>query len=350
MSLEGPDTVVVLDDDEGLRLTWLDLGATWWSLQRSVPGEVAPRELLLGRATRDEQAQNTAYFGATVGRYANRIAGPSIERDGQVWPLVTVGGLNHQLHGGPGGFHAQRWRVDERDGRHLVCRLHSPDGDQGFPGAIDVVQTVTLPGDGVIDVLFEARSTAATPLALTNHAYFNLDGLADRRRVAREPDVRDHRLQVAGGRYLPVDEHALPTGDPVPVAGTPFDFREDRPLRHGPDGGDLDHAYLLDGAAAGPAVPAAGWPLHPAATLVSADGRVRLDLETTMPALQVYSGRFLPSQLGRDGLPVPRHGAIALEPGWLPDSPHHPAWPQPDCWLPPGATWRHRMRYRIQAR
>lgn len=342
--------IVVLQDDTGLRLTLLAWGATWWSLQLPVAGESRPRELLLGRETPAAQRANTAFFGATIGRYANRIAGATIEREGQRHALATLPGLNHQLHGGPGGFHARRWQVVSLDTRHVRYVLHSPDGDQGFPGALDVVQELRLEGDGVIELRYEARSTAATPIALTNHAYFNLDGLADRHHdpQARAPDVRDHRLQLASGWWMPVDAHALPLGDVEAVDGTPYDFRELHPLRRGPDGGDLDHAYLLDGAGPGPAAAAADLPLRPAARLQSRDGRVAMTIETTMPALQVYTGRFLARERGRDGLPLPAHAAIALEPGWLPDSPHHPEWPQPDCWLPAGVVWRHRIRYRFE--
>ena len=315
-----------LQDETGLRLTLLDWGATWWSLQLPVPGESRPRELLLGGATPQAHRDNTAYFGATIGRMANRIAGASIERDGRRWPLVPQPGSPHQLHGGPEGFDRRRWTVVASAPRQAVFRLHSPDGDQGYPGAVTAEAAVSLPGQGVIELELRATTTAPTPVGLTNHAYFNLDGTAT--------DARQHGLAIAAEQVLPVDEALIPLGPLRPVAGTPFDFRAERPVGREAEG-VYDHAFLLAG---GPG-------LRPAATLAATDGRVRLQIETTLPALQLYTGAHLARQLGRDGLRLPPFAGIALEPQFLPDSPHHPEWPQASCWLEPGQTWSHRIRY-----
>lgn len=324
------DQALTLQDDVGLRLALLARGATWWSLQLPVPGEAQPRELLLGGATPQAHAVNTAYFGATIGRMANRIAGAQIERNGQRWALAAQPGSRHQLHGGPDGFDRRVWTLADHTPRRAVYRLHSPDGDQGFPGAVEAEAAVTLPGGGVIDLQLSATTTAATPLCLTNHAYFNLDGVRG--------DARAHRLTIAAARVLPVDDELIPLGPLRPVAGTPFDFTEARAIGQARDG-DYDHAYLLDG---GPG-------LRLAARLVSGDGRVQLQIDTSLPALQLYTGAGLGQQTGRDGQPLPPHAGIALEPQFLPDSPHHPEWPQPSCWLTPGQTWRHQIRYTFSA-
>ena len=324
-----------LSDDAGLQLTVLDQGATWWSMQLPVPGEARSRELLLGGTTPEAHLGNTAYFGAIIGRYANRIAGASIQHQGKRWPLVAQAGSRHQLHGGPDGFDRRRWQVASSSARHLAMTLHSPDGDQGFPGAVDAEVSVTLPGGGVIELALRATTTAPTPLCLTNHAYFNLDG--------RTSDVRRHHLSVAATQMLPVDRELIPLGPLAGVEGTAFDFRTARPMAANPSagGGVLDHAFLLN-EALGPA-----GALHDAVTLASADQRVQLTIETTLPSVQVYSGEFLFREQGRDGHPLPAHAGVALEPQFLPDSPHHPEWPQPTCWLEPGQVWEHRIRYTL---
>ncbi len=307
---------VRLANAAGLELRLLSHGASWVGC--SVPlRDGTRRELLLGFDTLDQQRANRAYVGATVGRWANRIAGPVLQRDGRSWPLSTEPGLAHQLHGGPGGFHQRDWTLKDLGAGHVVFGLHSPDGDQGFPGALDVTVRYALGSDLSVEVCFDAvlHGDQACPVSLTNHAYFQLDGAAT--------DVRRQRLRVAADQYLPVDAIGLPQGGLAPVAGTRFDFQRERCIDTA-----LDHAWLLQGDA----------------SLRSADGRVTLHLRASMPALQVYTGEFLPEGTGGRH---PRFGGIALEPGWLPDSPHHPEWPQPDCWVAPGQRWRHHIAYRF---
>jgi aldose 1-epimerase len=343
-----PDTrCLTLRDASGLSLDLMDRGATWYSCRVPVRGEDGPREVLLGGASPALHCANTAYLGATVGRYANRIAGSRIERDGQVWPLVPQAGSAHQLHGGPEGFDRRRWAVIEHGPDHARFALVSPDGDQGFPGELHAEVSVHLPGDGVIEQTFQATTSAPTPVCLTNHAYFNLDGDAG--------DIRRHALRVPAGRYLPVDEALIPLGPLAPVAGTRFDFRTLRLIGAGDadagaGAGAYDHAFLLDGLAeaAREADDVRPIALQPAAELRSGDGRLCLAIDTSMAALQVYTGAFLGSQNGRDGRPMNAHAGIALEPQCLPDSPHHPEWPQPSCWLQPGQVWRQRIRYQFR--
>ncbi len=327
MSAVVPPRVVTLTGSDGLQLRMLDIGATWWSLQVPVRGEARPREVLLGAATPEAHLHNRAYLGATVGRVANRIAGAVIERDGQCWPLQPQPGSPHQLHGGPDGYDRRRWHLRDLQADRACWALHSPAGDQGFPGALDIEVTVSMCGNGVIEQRFQARCTAPTPVCLTNHAYFNLDG--------RASDVRGHRLQIDATHVAPVDEALIPLGPLAPVDDGAFDFRALRRI-DAQEAGDYDHGLLL----ASPARPM----LHPAAVLVSADARLWMRLFTTMPALQLYTGRHLAGEPGRDGGPLSAHAGVALEPQWLPDSAHHPEWPQPELWLEPGQTWAHTLR------
>lgn len=319
--------VVELQGSDGLRLKMLDIGATWWSLQVPVPGEAQPREVLLGGATPQAHLANRAYLGATVGRVANRIAGARLARDGRHWALQPQPGSRHMLHGGPDGYDRRRWRLLRHERHRAVWGLDSPALDQGFPGALAIEVEVALPGGGVVEQHFRARTTEPTPVGLTNHAYFNLDG--------RASDVRAHHLQIAATHYAPVDDELIPTGTLAPVEGSALDFRTGRRLDAQGEG-RFDHGLLL----AAPERP----PDRPVLALRSADGRLRLRLATSMPALQLYTGEHLGGEPARDGGPCRPHAGVALEPQWLPDSVHHPEWPQPDCWLAPGALWSHGLR------
>lgn len=318
----------------GLSIRVLGLGASWVGCR--VPlRDGSVREALLGFDDLESQRRNRAYIGATIGRWANRIAGLRLEKDGREWPLVSEPGLNHQLHGGPGGFHQREWTLLERSDRSLRLGLHSADGDQGFPGALDAQVSYRLLDDLTVEIELQAvlSGDQTSPVGMTNHAYFQLDGDGD-------VDVRGQRLRVAAERALPVDGSGLPTGAPVAVEGTRFDFREARVI-----GEAVDHAFLLDGAGEGGS---SGDAMRLAAKLKSADGLLAMDLSTTLPSLQVYTGEFLADGTAGCSPRWPAFSGIALEPQYLPDSPHHPEWPQPNCWLQPGQTWRHRMRYRFR--
>lgn len=314
----------------GLALALSTRGATWLSCEVPLPGGAA-RSVILQRAQMTGDAADQAYVGATIGRYANRIAQARIASNGHTWPLAPNPGSRHQLHGGPGGFHVREWQVDALDDTAVTLSLVSPDGDQGYPGRLDAQVIYSLTDALTIEMEAVARVTARSPMCLTNHAYFNLDGAAG--------DVRRHHLRVAARRYLPVDEQLIPLGTLLDVHGTGFDFRAPKTLladwlrdpqqRHG---GGYDHAFLLDAGCRDLRAPAA--------VLVSADGTLAMEIRTTLPALQLYAGQFL------RGLPF---AGVALEPQFLPDSPNHPEWPQPSCWLEPGAVYRHTISYTFVA-
>ncbi|WP_177200903.1 galactose-1-epimerase [Roseateles sp. YR242] len=321
-----------LTSRDGLQIRILGHGASWVGCK--VPlRDGASREVLLGFDDLDSQRRNRAYVGATVGRWANRIAGLKLRQGERSWTLASEPGLNHQLHGGPGGFHQREWTLLELADDRIRLGLHSADGDQGFPGDLDVEVLYRLLPGHTVEIDYRARlgGNRASPVGLTNHAYFQLDGHDD-------VDVRQQRLQVTASRVLPVDGSGLPTGAPVSVASPDaarLDYQASRVI-----GQPLDNAFLLEEGIASMA--------RAAATLKSRDRLLAMDLFTTLPALQVYTGEFLASGT-RDCHPQwPAFSGIALEPQYLPDSPHHPEWPQPDCWLRPGAVWAHRIRYRFR--
>lgn len=322
-----------LGRDGGLQIEVMDVGATWLSCRVPLPGE-APREVLLGHADPATWAFEGGYLGATIGRFANRIAGACFTLGGREHRLVANEGGN-QLHGGPVGFHRRRWALLEQWPLQVRFGLHSPAGDAGYPGELEAEVAYRLAPDALaLTITFEATVSEPCPVSITNHAYFNLDGGGT---------ILGHPLRVAAARWLPVDKAALPLGELAVVEGTPFDLREPRPIgaRLGEGEqqrlvGGYDHCFALDAeAACGEA---------PAAELISGDGRLTMQLHCNYPGLQVYSGNHLPEAQGRDGQPLPRYAGVALEPEFFPDSPNHPQWREMGCILHPGQRYRRWMR------
>lgn len=278
-----------------------------------------PGEVVLGYDDLAGYLADDAFHGAVVGRFGNRIAGGRFVLDGQEHVLPQNHGTS-TLHGGPGGFHARVWEAAEVDGG-VRFTLLSPDGDQGFPGTLDVAVTVTLDGT-VLRLDYEATTDAPTVVNLTNHAYWNLRGVG-------LGTVEDHELTLSASRYLPVDVDFIPLpGAPAHVDGTPMDFRSARRvgerLRAADEqllrGGGYDHCLLLDGPSLDPgAAPAAE--VHERTT-----GRT-LTVRTDQPGLQLYSGNMLTGEVGRGGRTMRQSDGLCLETQHLPDSPHRADYP-----------------------
>ena len=338
---DHPYRRVTLEQPGGLRIELSDLGATWLSCQ--VPlADGTRREVLLGYDRPEEYLLQPGYLGAVVGRYANRIAQARYVRGATSVQLIANEGGN-QLHGGPQGFDRQRWNIEAHGPREAVFSLHSPDGDQGFPGAVHALTRYTLGADGSVTIEFEATTTRPTPLALTQHAYFNLDDA--------HTDIRGHSLRIRAEQFVPVDAQLIPLGTLDPVAGTGFDFRTPRRIAdrfldseqqrlHG----GYDHCFLID--------PRCRDGSLPAAELESSDARLTARLYTDRSALQFYSGQALATtqRRGGDG-GYARCSGLALEPGVPPDSPNRPQWsPWSDCFVEPGTTWRASMRWEFEGR
>lgn len=323
----------------GLQVRLADLGATWLSCR--VPlADGSQREVLLGNDERVRHQQQRAFLGVTVGRYANRIAHARFMLDARQHLLAANEG-RHQLHGGPEGFDKRRWHLLSHRPAQAVFSLHSPDGDQGFPGAVDAQVTYRVGEDGfTLHIEFDAVVSQPTPLALTNHAYLNLD--------AQHTDVRGHGLQLAASHFVPVDAELIPCGEPTLVDGTDFDFRQAktiaRDLGASPQqqrvGGGYDHAFALNDRARAGEVPAA--------ELRSSDGRLAARLYTDQPALQVYTGNHLAGTPGRAGVAYANFAGIALEPGLPPDAPNRLHWPiAAGAIARPGQPWHARLRWQF---
>lgn len=324
--------IVTLNNKHGMSIKISNYGATWLSC--ILPIEKQEREVLLGCQSIEHYKKQEAYLGATIGRYANRIANAELEVKGQHFLLSANQGVN-QLHGGKIGFDKQLWEIQKQTDQKITFCLISPDGDQGFPGELKTTVTYTLTDDNQVTITFNAITTKLTPVNLTNHAYFNLDGETGK-------DILSHTLQVNADYYLPVDANGIPNNDLVSVTKHDMDLRQPRRLS---DRilesterqliGGYDHAYLLNKTQ----------PFD--AQLTSSDRKVIMDVITTKPALQVYTGNFLQHTPNRQNGTYDNFAGIALEAQFLPDSPNHPHWSQPSCWLKPNQIYQYYTSYRF---
>lgn len=284
----------------------------------------------------DAYATRSPYFGALVGRYANRIAGGRFRLDGREHRL-PVNDRGHTLHGGPDGFHRRLWRAEPLPGA-VRLSLVSPDGDMGFPGTLAMTATYGLGADGTLSVQFEARTDRPTVVNPTNHAYFNLAG-------AGSGGILRHVLRIDADRYLPVTSGSIPRGPAADVAGTPFDFTAARPVGAGIDAPDpqveaadgYDHCFVLRPA------PHPG-ALRTAAVLHDPDSGRTMEVRTTEPGLQLYTANQLDGSLsGGRGAAYGRHCGVCLETQHLPDSPNRPEYPS--TVLRPGEVLRSRTEF-----
>jgi aldose 1-epimerase len=294
-------------------------------------------DIVLGFDTVEGYLKDPPYFGALVGRYGNRIAKGKFTLDGKTYTLAINNAPNH-LHGGIKGFDKVVWDAQpfrDAKGVGVVLTHTSPDGDEGYPGTLRVKVTYTLTPRDELAIDYEATTDKATPVNLTNHTYWNLAGDGTR-------DILDHVMTLPSSAIVPVDSTLIPTGKLLPVAGTPFDFRT--PTAVGARiadshvqlrfGRGYDHTFVLDRATSDSGM------AHAARVTEPTSGR-RLDIYTTEPGVQVYSGNFL------DGTAVGKHGraykhryGLALETHHYPDSPNQPSFPS--VILRPGQVYRTR--------
>lgn len=330
-TLEGLDIPLIRLVEGDIRVELLPFGAAIRAI--SVPDRQGrPTDVCLGYDRLEDYRDYDACFGGTIGRCANRIGGAAFTLNGRTYHLTANEGRN-QLHGGKVGFHKKLWRFTCAPGA-VTFLLNSPDGEEGFPGNLHAEVTYSLSGD-TLTVDYRALSDADTVVNLTNHAYFNLAGHDG-------GPVADHQLTVRAAAYTPAGAGNIPTGEILPVEGTPLDLRTGAVLGERLDDAFLaasrgyDHNYVLDRGAA------------PAAELWCPRTGIGLALDTTLPGMQLYTAGFLTERTGKSGAVYGPGHAVCLEPQFFPDAVNHGNFPSPV--LKAGAECRQTIRYRFFVR
>ena len=306
-------------------ITW---GAVLRDLVVPVPG--GHQRVVLGLNSLEDYRAYSPHFGATPGRFANRIAGGRFTLDGKTYTLPTNDKGKNTLHGGPKGFGKRPWRLEGGSSSSVTLGLESPDGDAGFPGTVHATCTYTLADPGTLIVVLEASTDAATLVNLAHHSYFNLDGGAD---------ILDHEVTLNAPFRTPADADNIPTGEISAVAGTSYDFTAARPVRN-PEGVTYDTNYVIGAEIE----PISG--LAHAATVRSPKNGLVLELHTDQPGVQFYDASKLNCPVpGLGGAHYGPHGGLALEAQLFPDAPHHRHFPS--AVLRPGHRYRQRSEYRF---
>jgi aldose 1-epimerase len=335
--------IIRLHGDNGFEARIIGYGA---ALQSVLVPDRAGRlaDVVLGRDDLDGYLAVRRFLGATVGRYANRIANGRFELDGEHFRLPTNDGVN-ALHGGLNGFDRKPWTIvalGEKPAPFVTLSYVSADGEEGYPGRLTTEITYSISGGMELSIAYSAVTDRPTVVNLTNHSFFNLAG------VNAGSDILDHRLAIAADDYLPVTPDGIPLSAPAKVEATPFDFRqmhrvgarlrnadEQLRIRQG-----YDHNFCLRGGAV----------REPrlAARLEDPSSGRAMELWTDQPGVQFYSGNFLDgSVIGKYGRPHRQFDALCLEPQRYPDTPNRPDYPS--ARLDPGQTYRHTSRYRFSA-
>lgn len=292
----------------GLTASVLTWGATLQDLR--LDGHRKP--LVLGFPAFDDYLHHSPYFGATAGRYANRIAHGGFTLDGVDHQLDRNEGHVHHLHGGREGIGKRIWRIAEQGPDRVRLEIDDPDGHMGYPGNCLIACTYHLKTDGVLSVVYEAETDRPTLCNIAHHSYFNLDG---------GPHVLDHQIAIAADHYLPVDDRMIPTGEVRPVAGTPFDFRKLHTIRRDVDGQQnlYDHNFCLSDMRV---------EKRQVAHVCSPVSGVSMSVTTTEPGLQFYAGHKVDTAVpGLGGKPYGAFSGLCLEAQIWPDSPHHDGFP-----------------------
>ncbi|MDR5782041.1 galactose mutarotase [Caballeronia sp. LZ065] len=337
----GNVQVYTLHNESGMQIDISDLGATllsWRAPDRD--GRFA--DVLLGHDAPDDYLNSTAFMGAIIGRWANRIRDGRFAIDGIDYQVERNEGVNH-LHGGSAGFHRQVWQA-RIDGAALIMSLRSEAGAAGFPGNLDVNVRYALDAHGTLSIDYEAHTDAPTALNLTNHAYFNLSGSP-----APAADIRDHEITIASDAIFAIDAASIPVAR-EDVAGTAFDLRQPQSIRARLDesneqlklAGGFDHCYVLhDGKAQ---------ELRTVAIVHDASSGRKLQVATDAPGLQFYTGNHLEGETGRDEARYRKHAGLCLEAGGFPNGINMDGLARSNAVLRPGESYRQRTRYTLGVR
>jgi aldose 1-epimerase len=339
--INGDSTdLYVLKNANGMEVTVTNFGGVIVSIM--VPDNNGTMtDVVLGFDNIHDYVNINNNFGATIGRYGNRIANGRFTIDGVEYNL-PLNNNGHTLHGGPNGFNTQVFNVVSADNRSIVMTYLSKDGEEGFPGNLLTTVTMTLTDNNAIDIQYKAETDKPTAVNLTNHSYFNLQG-------SHNNTILDHRLMINADTFTPVDETLIPSGELAAVEGTPMDFRTFHTIGDRIDNYDFeqlafgigyDHNWVLN---------TNGDITQVAATLYSPVTGIQLDVYTVEPGVQIYTGNFLNGTVtGRNGAAYPKRSAICLETQHFPDSPNHPNFPS--TLLMPGEIYTSRCIYKFSVR
>ncbi len=337
-----PVDLFTLANDNGVEMKVINYGGIITELK--VPDKNGNFEdVVLGFDSLEGYVKSSPYFGALVGRYGNRIAKGKFTLDGQEYSLAQNNMGNH-LHGGIKGFDKVVWKAEPtetEEGPQLKLSYLSPDMEEGYPGNLQVEVTYTLTNDDAIRIDYKATTDKKTVVNLTNHSYFNLTGNPD-------TTILDHELMLNADQFVPVDETLIPTGELQPVEGTPMDFTEPTAIgtRIGEEyeqlklGLGYDHCWVINGEAG---------TLRQAATVYEPNSGRFMEVLTTEPAVQFYSGNFLDGSFaGKGGVVYQQRSGLCLETEHFPDSPNQPDFPSVE--LKPGDTYQTTTVYKFSVR
>ncbi len=322
-------SIFTLVNRQGMEVSCLDYGCIITKIL--VPDRDGRMEnVVLGFDTLEEYQQHSPYFGAVCGRHAGRIAGGEFELNGKTYKLGKNNGGNN-LHGGVEGFDKKLWDAEVTEGRDsasVIFRYVSKDGEEGYPGNLEMKVTYTLNDRNELEISYEGTSDEDTIVNVTNHSYFNLSGDLKR-------DILDHELTLKSDRFAELNEALIPTGELLPVDGTVFDFTKGRKLKDGNTsdnpqnirvGSGYDHPFLLAENE------------NEEITLYDAESGRRLVVETDQPAVVLYTGNTLEGPFSIRGVTAANHLGVCLETQGLPDAVHHPEFPS--CILKAGESFR----------
>ena len=301
-------------------------------------------DVVLGYDSAKDYVGGKGFYGSTVGRYGNRIAKGKFTLDGKEYHLATNNGVN-SLHGGPGGFHNVIWNGEEvttYEGKGVQLTYLSKDGEEGYPGNLNVKVVFSLSDSNELKIQYEATTDKPTVVNLTNHSYFNLSGEGS-------GDILNEEIMINADKFIPVDTTLIPSGELRPVKGTPFDFTTPHKIGEridadneqikagGQVGSGYDHCFVLNKKAPNE--------LSLAAKVFDPASGRKMEVWTTEPGVQFYTGNFLSGSPGKGGKPYNRRGAFCLETEHFPDSPNQPSFPT--TVLKPGETYKTTTIYKF---
>lgn len=306
-----------LENSQGMELAVSDYGATL--VQVLVPDkDGAKRDVVLGYDDVSGYEKGDKFLGATVGRIANRIGGAQFTLNGKTYTLAKNDNDNN-LHSCPHAYNKRRWEVKEADQSHVVFALNSPDGDQGYPGEVEIEVSYTLTEENELRIHYHAVPNQDTIINMTNHSYFNLDG-------QDSGDILEENVWLNADAYTPADAQSIPTGEIFSVEGTPMDFREEKTVGRDIEadyealhfGGGYDHNWVLNGSG-----------YRKVARLSSAKSGISMEVYTDLPGMQVYTGNFLEGDEGKQGAVYGKRSAICFETQYFPDAINKPQFESP---------------------